>query len=109
MSTVEIAELTGKRHDNVMADARTMLSDLKLDVLTFQAIFYDSYGRPQICLNLPKLECLTLVAGYSAELRYRIVGRWIELEAQRRRAGSDDRRAARQCVPLTCSWAHRDQ
>ena len=82
MSTVEIAELTGKQHDNVLADARKMLADLKKDVLSFQAIFFDSYGRPQPCLNLPKLECLTLVSGYSVELRHRINARWIELKAQ---------------------------
>ena len=38
MSSREIAELTGKRHDNVMADIRSMLSELKIDVLTFQEI-----------------------------------------------------------------------
>jgi phage regulator Rha-like protein len=72
MSTVEVAELTGKRHDNVLADARIMLATLKKDRLSFEGIFFDSYGRPQPCLNLPKLECLTLVTGYSAELRYRL-------------------------------------
>lgn len=66
MSTVEIAELTDKDHFNVLNDARKMLADLKKDALSFQAIFFDSYGRPQPCLNLPKLECLTLAFEGSA-------------------------------------------
>jgi hypothetical protein len=89
MSTVEIAELTGKRHDNVLRDAETMLAALKKDRLSFEHIFFDAYGRPQPCLNLPKLECLTLVTGYSVELRYRIVGRWIRLEAEAVEIGGD--------------------
>ena len=30
MSSLEIAELTGKRHDNVMADIEKMLKDLEI-------------------------------------------------------------------------------
>ena len=72
MSTVEIAELTGKRHDNVLADARAMLAGLKKDALSFQAVYFGGNGEPRRMLNLPKLECLTLVTGYSVELRLRI-------------------------------------
>lgn len=38
MTSREIAELTGKRHDNVMSDIRKMLTELhgNLGVLTFQ-------------------------------------------------------------------------
>ena len=82
MSTVEIAELTGKEHKHVLRDAEVMLTQLQKDRSIFGSIFFDGYGRPQPCLNLPKLECLTLVSGYSVDLRYRIVGRWLELEAQ---------------------------
>ena len=42
MSSREIAELCDKRHDNVMADIRTMCEQLNLDVLTFQHIYLDS-------------------------------------------------------------------
>ena len=41
MSSVEIAELTGKRHDNVMADIRNMLEELELDALSFQGVYLD--------------------------------------------------------------------
>ena len=38
MSSLEIAELTGKRHDNVMRDIRSMLAELHGEggVLSFQ-------------------------------------------------------------------------
>jgi hypothetical protein len=36
-------------------------------------------GRPSIVFHLPKDLTITLVAGYSATLRHRIVRRWMEL------------------------------
>jgi hypothetical protein len=63
MSTVEIADMTGKEHFNVMRDARKMLADLRRDALSFEGIAKDSRSRSQTCLNLPKEECLTLVTG----------------------------------------------
>jgi len=85
MSSREIADLTGKRHDNVMADVRKMLAELHSDggVLNFQ----DTHTNPQNgqsypIYRLPKRETLILVSGYSTELRARIIDRWQELEAQ---------------------------
>lgn len=83
MSSREIAELTGKRHDNVLADIRRMLSEIHEEggVLKFQ----DTPTNPQNgqsyqVFNLPKRETLILVSGYSTELRARIIDRWQELE-----------------------------
>lgn len=81
MSSVDIAALTGKQHKNVARDIRTMLSKLGEDVLKFEHIFYDSYGREMPSFLLPKRETLILVSGYSVELRARIVDRWLALEA----------------------------
>ena len=83
MSSREIAELTGKRHDNVMRDARTMLAELHEEgaLLKFEGSYIDPTGRTLPCFNLPKRECLILVSGYSVELRARIIDRWMELEA----------------------------
>lgn len=84
MSSRDIAELTGKRHDNVMRDARTMLAELHEEgaLLKFEGSYIDPTGRTLPCFNLPKRECLILVSGYSVELRARIIDRWMELEAQ---------------------------
>lgn len=80
MSSLEIAEITGKRHDNVMQDIRVLLEAVNEDVLKFQAMYLDTYKREKPCYRLPKDLTITLVAGYRADLRLRIVRRWMELE-----------------------------
>ena len=92
MSTREIAELTGKRPDNVLRDADKMLEELRLGgLLKFEGTYRDSQnGQEYRLLNLPKRETLILVSGYSVELRARIIDRWIELETAVARSGSSD-------------------
>lgn len=80
MSSVEIAELTGKEHKNVLADIRKML--VEIQSAEKSADYQDSMGRAQPCLMLDKDESLCLVAGYSAVLRMRIIRRWQELEVR---------------------------
>ena len=85
MSSLEIAELTGKRHDNVMTDIRKMLEELydKDGLLRFQDTYTNSQNNQVYkCFNLPKHETLVLVAGYSIQLRSKIIKRWEELEEQ---------------------------
>ncbi|THV25854.1 hypothetical protein FAA97_02420 [Peteryoungia ipomoeae] len=82
MSSREIAELTGKRHDHVMRDIRSMLVTLQINGPTFGGVYVDAKGEARSCFNLPKRETLILVSGYSVELRARIIDRWMELEAQ---------------------------
>ena len=85
MSSREIAELTGKRHDNVMADARKMLTDLfgKEGVLKFQETYRNEQnGQYYPEFRLPKDLTITLVSGYNVQMRYAITKRWMELETQ---------------------------
>lgn len=82
MSSREIAELTGKEHRNVMRDIRSMLEALGEDVLSFEQMSQDSYGRPLTIFNLPNDLTITLVSGYNIQMRYAITKRWMELEAQ---------------------------
>lgn len=78
MSSREIAELTGKRHDNVRADIEKMAKDLSLN---FQEKAEPSDGgRPSKVYYLPKRETLILVSGYDVVLRAKIIDRWQELE-----------------------------
>ncbi|WP_432669376.1 phage antirepressor KilAC domain-containing protein [Pseudomonas umsongensis] len=80
MSTREIANLTGKRHDNVMKDVRHMMGELGEDVLRFEGIYLDAYQREKPCFNLPRDLTETLVTGYSIPLRHKVVVRLRELE-----------------------------
>ena len=82
MTSREIAELTEKRHADVMRDIRNMLDDLGETSAQFCADLPDTYGRKQPAFFLPKDLTLTLVAGYNVKLRKRIIDRWLELEAQ---------------------------
>lgn len=84
MSSREIAELTGKRHDNVMADIRNMCESLNIQSTEFSGDYKDDKGRTYPCFNLPKRETLILVSGYDVVTRAKIIDRWTELENQQK-------------------------
>jgi len=75
MSSREIAELTGKMHTNVIADIRTMLDDLELGETKFRSSYMTEQNKRVVMFNLPKDLTITLVSGYSAPLRLKIVTR----------------------------------
>ena len=73
MSSVEIAELTGKEHYNVIRDIRTLLEQ-GVAALNFEASTYkDANQRDRPCFNLTKKGCLILASGYDAKLREKII------------------------------------
>lgn len=80
MTSLEIAGLCEKRHDNVMSDIRNMLTLLNIQSPEFLGDYRDDKGRSYPCFHLPKDLCLTLVSGYNVVLRKRIIDRWLELE-----------------------------
>ena len=82
MSSLEIAELTGKEHRNVMSDIRKMLDELNIDAAMFSATYKAGRNNTYECFNLPKRETLILVSGYSVSMRASIIDRWQELESQ---------------------------
>lgn len=75
MSSREIAEITEKEHKNVIREIRKMLDGLGITGLIFERSYRDSTGRALPEFHLPKDLTLTLVAGYSVQLRHRIVKR----------------------------------
>lgn len=86
MSTLEIAELTGKRHADVMRDLRKILSELDLAERKFASSYFDVNNKEQKLYNLDKDLTLTLVSGYNVKLRHAIVKRWSELEFNERKS-----------------------
>lgn len=99
MSSREIAELTGRDHGNVMRDIRTMLDDLQasnLNPACETTTYAGANGQRYPQYELDRDTCLTLLLGYDAVARMKVVKRWQELEAQ-----------AAPAVPRTMSQALR--
>lgn len=83
MSSQEIAELTGKRHKNVLRDIQKMVEEIGSDLSQCQFVETqapDSYGRLQPLTILDKELTFTLLSRYSFKLCRLIVKRWFELE-----------------------------
>lgn len=79
MSTREVAQLTGKSHDNVLRDARRLVVEgvLKSEETTY---LHPQNGQAYPEFLLSQRDTLVLVSGYSAQLRAKIIDRWQELE-----------------------------
>ncbi|ARC90229.1 phage regulatory protein/antirepressor Ant [Rhodovulum sp. MB263] len=86
MSSREIAELSEKRHDHVLRDIEKMLQDIadpRFGASDFLSNYTDRTGRSLKEYRLPKDLTVTLINGYRADLRYRVVKRLEQLEEQR--------------------------
>lgn len=84
MSSVEIAELTGKRHDNVMRKAKELAEKGIITSPQIEELFTVGNGakNSRTIYRLNKTESLNLVANLSPEFTARIIDRWQALEAQ---------------------------
>ena len=80
MSSIEVSELTGKQHSNVMRDIRSLLEQ-GVNQINFELVDYvDRKGETRSMYNLTKKGCLILASGYNAVLREKIINRWEDLE-----------------------------
>ena len=84
MTSLEIAELTGKQHKNVMQAIRNMEPAWeKVNGLKFQLVEYrDQKGELRPCYQLTKTECLYIATKFNDEARAKLVLRWQELETE---------------------------
>jgi len=82
MTSLEIAELTGKQHKNIMQAIRNMEPAwVKIAGLKFQLGSYeDANGQLRPCYQLTKTECLYIATKFNDEARAKLVLRWEELE-----------------------------
>lgn len=80
MSSREIADLTGKRHDNVMRTIRDLITDQVLTPQIEESTF-EHVGNTYPCFLLAKRDSLVIVARLSPEFTAAVVDRWQALEA----------------------------
>ena len=82
MTSLEIAELTGKQHKDVMKAIRNMEPAwLKVNGRKFALVEYqDKKGELRPCYLLTMTECLYIATKFNDEARARLVLRWQELE-----------------------------
>ena len=85
MTSLEIAEVTGKQHKNLMRDIRNMEAAWeKVNGLKFELVDYtDSKGEQRPCYSLSKMEGLYIATKFNDEARAKLVIRWQQLEQER--------------------------
>ncbi len=85
MTSLEIAELTGKPHNDVLKAIRKMEEAwMKVNGGNFSLVEYkDSKGELRPCYSLSKIECLYIATKFNDEARAKLVIRWQQLEQER--------------------------
>lgn len=87
MSSIEIAELTGKPHNDVLKAIRAMepawakIAEGKFSLSEYK----DSTGRKLPMYELTKTECLYVATKFNDEARAKLVLRWEQLETEKQR------------------------
>ena len=91
MTSLEIAEITGKQHFHVMEAIRKMEPAWeKVAASKFRLGSYeDANGQMRPCYSLTKTETLYIATKFNDEARARLVLRWEELERERIYLGTD--------------------
>lgn len=105
MTSLEIAELTGKRHDHVTRDIKNMLNELFPNggLPNFGDTYIDPQNKQKYPMyRLNKHYTLVLVSGYSATLRDKIISRleFLELENARLQKEKEQRGIQRELAKL---------
>lgn len=87
MTSLQIAEITGKPHSDVMKAIRKMEPAwYKINEGNFSLVDYqDKKGETRPCYSLNKEECLYIATKFNDEARAKLIKRWKELEEQHRK------------------------
>ena len=104
MTSLEIAELTGKQHKDVMKAIRNMEPAwVKVNGRKFALVEYqDKKGELRPCYQLTKTECLYIATKFNDEARAKLVLRWQELEMEEVRRKMEEGRGKMskvRCLP----------
>lgn len=81
MSSLEIAELTGKQHRNVKRDVRKMLTELGKEERSFLSTHLSAQRKPMEHFVLDHDHTMCLVSGYKVKLRMAVIQRLRALES----------------------------
>lgn len=84
MNSLEIAEVTGKRHDAILRDIRNLLKQGVAAHNFVETYYTDKSNRKSPCFNLTPKGCLILASGYDAVLREKIINRLEYLENEKK-------------------------
>ena len=76
MSSLEIANMTGKRHDHVMRDIERELTSLGEAAPKFGGRYRGKDGTLRPCYILPGKYLLFIASAYDAKLRMQIIEHW---------------------------------
>jgi len=85
MTSLEISELTGKTHSNVLKDIDKMLNKLDIQSSDFSLDYKDSRGRDQRMYKLDKRRVQILIMGYEPKLCDKILDHIDMLEGKAQR------------------------
>lgn len=83
MSSIEVANVTGKQHAHVLRDIRNLLEQGVAASNFGLGSYMDANQQVRPCYNLTAKGCLILASGYNPVLREKIINRLEELEKQR--------------------------
>ena len=85
MSSLDIAELCGKPHNDILKAIRKMeVAWVKVNGGKFSLVEYkDSKGELRPCYSLSKTETLYIATKFKDDMRAKLVLRWEELERER--------------------------
>lgn len=81
MTSLEIAELTGKNHQHVVRDIRDLIEQEAISLSSFgQSTYTNSRNQQYPMYTLDFRATMTLVTGYDAKRRAIVIDRWVKLE-----------------------------
>ena len=100
MTSLEIAEVTGKQHKHVMEAIRKMEPAwMNIAGSNFRLGSYKDANRQlRPCYQLTKTECLYIATKFNDEARAKLVLRWEELESEELRVKSEEFATARKLL-----------
>ena len=84
ITSLEVAEITGKRHDHLLRDIKKMEESwTSIGQPKFgESVYTNSQNKKQPLYNLSKTECLYIATKFNEEARGKLVVRWEYLEKE---------------------------